>query len=324
MPHAEPGYPNPAHPVSEFHLPGCSFLSRLVLLTLSLCLAALGLTPTMAQTLKPSLSLSALPTELPTAPNAQPLRETDPKTSAVGASDQLTITVYGQPDMGAEVTINDNGQITLPLIGTLKVTGMTPPAIEQAIARRLKDGDYLKNPEVSVQVRQLKSQMISVLGEVQKPGRFPLQGRMTVLEALATAGGLTGKADRQVLVLRRKPVAEGAEPTREEIPIVLDPQSSLGRGRLDLELVNDDVVFIGIQKQFYVHGEVRKPGAYPMEPELNIMRVLSIAGGVTERGSMGRISIHRRNADQELKKLPAQPDTPVENGDVVFVDERFF
>lgn len=307
-------------------MPGCSFLSRFVLLTLSLCLAVLGLAPAMAQTLKPSLSLGAPPSEQAATPvsSAQPARETDLKTSAVGASDQLTITVYGQPDMGAEVTVNDNGQITLPLIGTLKVMGLTPPAIEQAIARRLRDGDYLKNPEVSVQVRQLKSQMVSVLGEVQKPGRFPLQGRMTVLEALATAGGLTGKADRQVLVLRRKPAQDEAEPTREEIPIALDPQSSLSRGRLDLELMNDDVVFVGPQKQFYVHGEVRKPGAYPMEPELNIMRVLSIAGGVTERGSMGRISIHRRNAEQVLKKLPAQPDSPVESGDVVFVDERFF
>jgi polysaccharide export outer membrane protein len=93
---------------------------------------------------------------------------------------------------------------------------------------------------------------------------------------------------------------------------------------MDLELKNDDVVFVAQQKLFYVFGEVRKPGAYPMEPELNVMRVLSISGGVTDRGSMKRIRIHRKDPDQKIREVTPDLGYPVLGGDVIYVDERLF
>jgi polysaccharide export outer membrane protein len=241
----------------------------------------------------------------------------------VGVGDQIFITVFGQTDMSAEVTVNDNSQVTLPLIGTLTVGGLTPPAIEKLIAQRLRDGEYLRNPEVSVQVKQVRSQMISVLGEVQRPGRFPILGKLTVLDALATAGGLGPKADRTVFLLRRNPV-RGGDSQRLEIAIKLDQVIDAGRGELDVELKNDDVVFVAQQKLFYIHGEVRRPGAYPMEADLDVMRVLSLSGGVTERGSLRRIRILRKDADQKTQEISATLNSPVMGGDVVYVDERFF
>lgn len=241
----------------------------------------------------------------------------------VGVGDQIFVTVFGQPDMSAEVAVNDNEQVTLSLIGTLKVGGLAPPAIEKLIAQRLKDGEYLRNPQVSVQVRQVRSQMISVLGEVARPGRFPILGKLTVLEALATAGGLSPRADRTVSLLRRNSV-KGGTSERQEIPIRLDQLSDAGRGDLDIELKNDDVVFVAPQKMFYIHGEVRRPGAYPMEPDLNVMRVLSISGGVTERGSMRRIRIHRKAVDQKIQEISPNLNTLIVTGDVVYVDERLF
>lgn len=241
----------------------------------------------------------------------------------VGVGDQIFITVFGQPDMSAEVTVNDNAQVTLPLIGNLKIGGLSPAAIEKLIAQRLKEGEYLRNPEVSVQVKQVRSQMISVLGEVQKPGRFALLGKLSVLDALATAGGLTPKADRTVFLLRRSAEA-GGDSQRKEIAIHLDKVIDDGLGELDVELKNDDVVFVAPQKMFYIHGEVRKPGAYPMEAELDVMRVLSISGGVTERGSLRRIRIHRKGTDQKTKEFTPDLSSPVLSGDVVYVDERLF
>jgi len=249
----------------------------------------------------------------------------------VGPGDQLTLTVYGQPEMGAEVTVNDNGQITLPLVGMLQVTGHTPAMIEQAVARRLREGDYLRNPEVAVQVKQLKSQMISLLGEVQRPGRYPIQGRLTVLEALASAGGTTPKADAMALVLRRESPLNTdintnthASTTRREIPVRLNAQATASGASPDLELLGDDVVYVGPQKLFYVHGQVARPGAYPVEPDLNVMRVLAISGGVSERGSANRVVLHRRNAAGELEQLDTTPDSLIQPGDVVFVKERLF
>jgi polysaccharide export outer membrane protein len=259
----------------------------------------------------------------PVSPPASAVSERD--SLSVGVGDQIFITVFGQPDMSAEVTVNDNQQVTLPLVGMLKVGGLSPAAIEKLVAMRLKDGDYLRNPEVSVQVRQVRSQMISVLGEVQRPGRFALLGKLSVLDALATAGGLTARADRTVFLIRRKPTADGSkEIERQEIAIQLDQLIDVVKGDVDLDLKNLDVIYVGQQKLFYVHGEVRKPGAYPMEPELTVMRVLAISGGVTDRGSMRRIRIHRKGASNQIEEFTPTLNTKISGGDVVFVDERLF
>ena len=241
----------------------------------------------------------------------------------VGAGDQVLITVFGQPDMSAEVTVNDNRQVTLPLIGNMQVGGLTPQAIERQVAQRLKDGEYLHNPAVSVQVRQFRSQVMSVLGEVQRPGRFPISGRMTILDALATAGGLTPRAD-QSAVLIRKVVGKDGQIQKKETAFRLDQISDLSKNELDIELRNDDVVFVAPQRLFYVFGEVRRPGAYPMEVDLNVMRVLSISGGVTDRGSLRRIRIHRKGANQTTHEISPTLNDLIVTGDVIYVDERLF
>ncbi len=241
----------------------------------------------------------------------------------LGAGDQIFITVFGQPDMSAEVTVNDNLQVTLPLVGSLKVEGLTPPTLEKLIAKRLKEGEYLLNPEVSIQVRQVRSQIMSVLGEVQKPGRLVITGKMTVLDALAMAGGLTPRADQTVVLIRRDASKNGAS-SSQEINLSLKHLLDLKRAELNLELRNDDVLFVAQQKSFYIFGEVRKPGAYPIEQDLNVMRVLAISGGVTERGSIKRIRIHRQGKDQKMTEIRPTLSELIEGGDVVFVDERLF
>ena len=285
--------------------------------------------PTVQTTTDPSASLppaaaaSAMPaaSAAPAMPAASAASKSD--YLSVGVGDQLFVTVFGQPDMSAEVTVNENGQVTLALVGTLHVGGLAPPAVEKLIAQRLRDGQYLREPEVSVQVRQVRSQMVSVLGEVQRPGRFPITGKLSVLDALATAGGLTTRADRTVYLLRRK--ADGvAGGERQEIPIRLDEVIDSGRGALDMEVRNDDVVYVAQQKLFYIHGEVRRPGSYPMEPELNIMRALSIGGGVTDRGSLSRIRIYRKDGNGKDQEIKPSLTGDVRSGDVIYVDERLF
>lgn len=242
----------------------------------------------------------------------------------LGIGDQITIAVFGQPDLSAEVTVGESGTIMIPLIGTLNVLNMSAAQLETMVALRLKDGGYLQNPGVSVQIRQLRSQLVSVIGEVQRPGRYPIQGKMSVLEAIATAGGLTQRADKTVVLLRKPPPDKGVEVQREEIAIQLDSLTGQLGGRLDAPLLNDDVIFVGIQKLFYIHGEVRRPGAYPMESGMNVMKAISLSGGVSERGSERRIKIHRYNNQKILNELPAIPSTPVQADDVIHVDQRLF
>ncbi len=242
----------------------------------------------------------------------------------LGIGDQIAIAVFGQPDLSAEVTVGESGSIMVPLIGTLNVLNLSAAQLEAMVAKRLKDGGYLQNPGVSVQIRQLRSQQVSVLGEVQRPGRYPIQGKMTVLEALATAGGMTQRADKSILLLRKSLAASSVDKVREEISIQLETAGAQLRGRLDAPLVNDDVVFVPVQKLFYVHGEVRRPGAYPMEQGMNIMKALALSGGVSDRGSSKRIKIHRLDAHKMLREIKADLPMAIEADDVVYIEERLF
>lgn len=319
----------PRQPLMHPQTPTLPSLLRLLWFVAGLLLAWCSLIGTThAQTLRSSPMLTELPDE--SAVRAyRLLNGTEPASAAetqptLGLGDQLQITVFGQPDMSAEVTVGDTGTIMLPLVGNIKVADLTSAQIETLIANRLREGGYLQNPSVAVQIRQIRSQMISVLGEVQRPGRFPLQGRMTVLEAVASAGGMTQRADRKLVVLRRTPNGKASESQRLEIGIQLDQPSASDRAPLDMALQNDDVVFVGAQKLFYVHGEVRRPGAYPMEPGLNVMKALSLSGGVSERGSIKRIRLHRLDAQKVLREVKAEPAMPLQADDVLFVEERLF
>lgn len=242
---------------------------------------------------------------------------------SIGAGDVLQVTVFGQPDMSAEVSVTDEGEVTLPLIGLIRIAGMSQAELEKLIALRLREREYLLHPEVSVTVRQNRSQAVSVLGEVVRPGRYPIQGRFTVLDLLAVAGGLTPKADMVAVLLRKgEGGAAGAPVVR--IPIRLDRVANPDRSPLDLVLNQGDMVYVGQQKFFYIHGEVRRPGSYPMEPDLDVMRALSIGGGVTERGSMSRIQIHRKTEGTEARDFSPQLTDAVMDGDVIYVKERIF
>lgn len=298
------------------------------LVKFSILLMCIGLCASIhAQNLKGSQTLSVgsarVAREVPRDPSSYAASRQDVP-SQLGAGDQITITVFGQPDMSAEVTVGENGTITVPLVGTLNVLNLTSVQLQTLIANRLKEGGYLQEPGVSVQVRQVRSQMISVLGEVQRPGRFPLTGRMTALEAIAGAGGLTERAERAVLLLRRPAGSKNLLDDRQEISIRFDDPSGKRLGTLDAALQNEDVVFVGRYKQFFVHGEVRRAGAFPMEVGMTVMKALALSGGVSERGSMNRIKVFRRDERDVLQEIKADQFMMIQPEDVIYVDERLF
>ncbi|MCZ2498419.1 polysaccharide transporter [Xylophilus sp. Kf1] len=303
--------------------------------TVAICGAALaqvpsdpGRTGSVQPPAQGSLSTAALPTS--TVTNGR-----------IGSGDVLRITVLGQPDLSAEVGVNDKGSVTVALIGEVPVAGLSTSAAAARIAELLRTGGFLLKPEVSVDAIQVRSQMVSVLGEVRTPGRYTIPGRLTVLELLATAGGLTEQAEQTVTLLRLAdagavaasaagdvPATVDAVPAAagERIPIRLGDASAAGgpsRGQLDVELRTGDVVYVERRKLFYIHGEVNRPGAYPVEPGLTVMRAIALGGGANLRASLKRIDIHRtvNNTDQPFRAGIAEP---VKAGDTVYVNESFF
>ena len=241
----------------------------------------------------------------------------------VGEGDQLLVTVFGQPDLSADIIVGANGVVTLPLVGTVDVKGKSGIEIASIFASKLEAGQYLVNPKVSVKIGQQVSRSFSVLGEVARPGRFVLQGNLTVLDALSLAGGVTPRADKTMKILRRSSVDGKAELT-EYASIRLEFDNDKNNGQFTQKVLPNDVLVIGQVKNFYVYGEVRRPGSYPMEDDLNVMRVISIGGGVTDRGSTSRIIIHRKLSNGEMKEFSARITDVVLPGDVVFINERIF
>ncbi|WPB56118.1 SLBB domain-containing protein [Xylophilus sp. GOD-11R] len=282
-------------------------------------------------------------TIMPAAPGVlqtQALPSSTVTNGRIGSGDILRITVLGQPDLSAEVGVNDKGSIAVALIGDVPVAGLSTSAAAMRIAELLRTGGFLLKPEVSVDAVQIRSQMVSVLGEVRQPGRYPIPGRLTVLELLATAGGLTEQAEQTVTLLRladpaaaaaaaagNVPASADAVPPGggERIPIRLGDASIGGSNRtaLDAELRTGDVVYVERKKLFYIHGEVNRPGAYPMEPGMTVMRAIALGGGTNLRASLRRIDIHRtvNGTDQPFRAGIAEPVQP---GDTVFVNESLF
>jgi polysaccharide export outer membrane protein len=240
--------------------------------------------------------------------------------SVVGPGDTLYMTVFGQPEMNAQVTVGAEGDITVPFLGAISASGQSPAAIGRLIADGLEKKGYLRNPQVSIEVVKVRSRIASVLGEVERPGRYPLEGRISLLELLAMAGGPKPDAADMAVVLRRN----GEEaPIRHEVRIA--NRQSPGREIEDLALQPGDVVYVVRAPRFYVYGEVNRAGAYPLDADLNVMRALSLAGGVTARGSERRIELRRTDpVTGEVRKGRARGTDPVQAGDVIYVDERLF
>jgi polysaccharide export outer membrane protein len=247
----------------------------------------------------------------------------------VGPQDVLAIALFDQQDLGGKYTVEADGTFTFPLIGRVKAGGMTLRDIEQALRTKLSDG-FFKNPQVSVSVEQYRSQRIFVVGEVRVPGPYPIVGDMTLIEALARAGSTTEHAAGEVLIVRS---GSGVRPSG---PVLPEPGSGTEVLRVDVKalqsgqlaenpsLRDGDTIFVPRAESVYVFGQVHNPGAYTLQPRTTtVLQALSLAGGVTDRGSTGRIRI-ARVVDGKKTELRVTLEEPVLPGDTIIVPERFF
>lgn len=286
--------------------------SKKLLNCVILWLCASSMTVAMAQTtIPPSATLPAR--ALPGAGGA---------VSSVGPGDVLQITIYGQPDLSSQVTVSADGGITVPFLGVLAVDKASPSTIARRIEAGLRRGGYLADPTVSVEVMQVNSRIVSILGEVQRPGRYAIESRLSLLELLALAGGIKNDADENITVMRHE---TSPDKPRREIKVVVGNRAVPSADARNLELQPGDIVYVPAAPLFFTYGEVGKPGAYPMEQGMNVMRALSLAGGLTPRASNSGIFIKRTNqATGKVESTQAQLTDEIHPGDVIYVDERWF
>ena len=237
----------------------------------------------------------------------------------LGAGDTIRITVFQNPNLTLESRVSEAGTINYPLIGTVKIGGLTVPLAEKTIARALDDGGFIKRPQVSILTLQVRSSQVSVVGLVNKPGRFPLETSSTrVSEMIAIAGGISpGAADVAILTGER-----AGKPYYKEIDIAgLFLHKKLDE---DVAVTGGDVIYVHRAPMFYIYGEVQRPGSYRVERSMTIRQALVQGGGPTLRGTERSLRLHRRGANNQLEVLNPGLDDPVQPDDVIHVGESLF
>jgi polysaccharide export outer membrane protein len=196
---------------------------------------------------------------------------------------------------------------------------MSSTDIEKLIAQRLRDGKFLQNPQVTVNITTFRSQQVSVLGNVTRPGRYPLETTgMRLSEVLSLAGGVTAAgADEVVLVTTR----DGKE-TRIEIDMV-DMFASGSRSK-DLQMRAGDVIYVSRAPQYYIYGQVQRPGMYGVDRGMTVAQAIAKGGGLTLRGTDKGVRLSRRKSDGKLDALEPRLDDPIRPDDLIFIRESIF
>lgn len=233
--------------------------------------------------------------------------------------DTIRITVFQVPDLSLEARITEAGVISYPLLGSVNLAGLTVAEAEQRIAKGLRDGNFVRQPQVSITLIQARGNQVSVLGHVGRPGRYPLEtGEVRLTDMLATAGGVAqGGSDLIVVVGVRN-----NQPYRVEVdlPTVFGPN----RRASDITLQNSDVIWVERAPMIYMYGEVQRPGSMRLERNMTVMQALASAGGLSQRGTLRGLRVSRKDAEGRTREIEPQMTDTLRPDDVVFVRESVF
>jgi polysaccharide export outer membrane protein len=237
----------------------------------------------------------------------------------LGVGDVVKITVYQNPDLTVDARVSELGQINFPLIGVVTVGGLSVSQAQALIEKRLRDGGFVLKPQVTIQTTQIRSSQVSILGQVAKPGRFPIEiVGSKVSEMIAAAGGVVpGGADIVTLVGNRD-----GKPIKLDIDLPLILQQ--GRADLDISVENGDIIYVDRAPTFYMYGEVQRPGQLRVERGMTLMQALAQAGGLSARGTTRGIKVHRKDAAGVVQVREIKMNELVERDDVVYVSESLF
>lgn len=236
----------------------------------------------------------------------------------IGGGDSVSITVYEQPDLTTTVRISqDDGTITFPLLGEVAIAGLSPEDAGRKIEKLLREGGYIRRPQVSLKVQEFRSQKIPVMGQVNKPGEYLQKGESRVADLITQAGGLQEDAADIIVVVK----SENGKSVRREIDVLRFYQGDMSQ---NIKVSAGDFVLVPKMNTFYIHGEVNGPGSYRLKRDMNVMQAVSVGGGITGRGSLKGIKVTRRMPDGSTEEVGVELTDKLQPDDVVYVKERLF
>jgi polysaccharide biosynthesis/export protein len=233
----------------------------------------------------------------------------------LGPGDLVRIAVFGAPEMSTEVRVAQSGAITVPLLGSVPVAGLSTAQVEQLLARKYAEGGFLKQPQLAVLVMEYQSQIVSVLGHVTKPGQYSMRASGHVLDVLAQAGGVIATSAADHAVLTR------TDGTKADIDLdkLFDGDPSQ-----NYEVTGGDRIYVPRADQFYVYGQVQKPGMYKLERNMTVSRAISASGGLTARGTERGAIVKRRGPDGKEKEYSARSTDVLQPDDILVIKESLF
>lgn len=275
-------------------------------------------TPTAPLTGATSPTTGPAPTQAarsgaPVAPAAAPAATAGAPAADAGASadgyilginDRLRILVFGEESLSGEFLVDSTGRVAMPFIGEVQAAGLSRRQFEEALEKKMHDEQILLDPRVSVDL--LNFRPFYILGEVMKPGEYPSSSNLNVFNAVATAGGFTTLANQTRVMIKR-----AGETTEKEYSLSSPVTVSPG-----------DTIRI-LKGAFYILGEVNRPGEYPFSEGLTIQNAVATAGGFTYRANQHQVVVKHRDEATE-RKLKLTASAPVQPGDTIRVQERFF
>jgi len=238
----------------------------------------------------------------------------------VGDGDVLRVTVYNHADLSTVARVSGGGTILFPLVGQLKVDGLTVDQVADKVSRALSAG-YLVNPQVSVFVEEFRSKKVTIIGQVNNPGLYELSGQISLLELISKAGGLTQDYGDTVTIHRKKSTKDSGT---EVLTINLKNVLENGASELDVPILDGDSAVVAKARVFFVTGEVSRPDAYKFEEGTTVIKAITMAGGFTNLAAKGKVKLYREINGKKNVAERVSMDMPVLPDDVIVVPESFF
>ena len=238
----------------------------------------------------------------------------------IGAGDLLEFSVYNVPDLATKIRVSSNGDAYLPLIDYVHVSDLTVEEAQAVIEKKLSDGGFLKDPHVTLFVDQSASQGVSILGEVTRPGVYPVLGQQRLFDVISAAGGLTDKAGKNVSITHRN---QQDKPSTVELARHLED-----RPENNVQVYPGDTIIVRKADIVYVVGDVARPSGFVMERGgLTVLQAVALAGGATQTAKLNGAQIIRKTdagnvgTPIELKKIlqAKAPDIAMQADDILFV-----
>ena len=249
----------------------------------------------------------------------------------IGRQDLLEISVFDVEELDQTVRVSDDGAITMPHLGRIAVAGLTKSELEQLIARLLEDR-YVRDPQVTVFVKEFESKKVAVSGAVKRPGTYEMLGTKTLLEMISMAGGLDQDLGKNIIVFRRD-----EDGTVERLAVDLDKLVYDADPELNLVVVPGDIIYVPTVERIriFVSGAVKNPDLYevPRDEPVTVLKAITLAGGTTDRAAEKKVQVMRTESNGErvsllvnlraIKRGKAE-DPILREDDIVLVPEAFF